>query len=136
MQKVGPAQKYLGCKKLPLYLQIQEFDGGVGHTPCALYVHFDKAAWVTRSLIRAIRCDLQECLLSKDCVAKLARERWIKRDQAKSGEDKMQTSGFLNQYSAPVRDLEKNFFAREPQIVLQHNQSTTDIVRRRRQAYR
>ena len=29
--------------------------------------------------------------------------------------------GFLNQYSAPVRNLEKNFFARELKIVLQHN---------------
>jgi len=27
----------------------------------------------------------------------------------------------LNQYSAPVRDLEKKFFARELKIVLQHN---------------
>jgi hypothetical protein len=27
----------------------------------------------------------------------------------------------LNQYSAPVPDLEKNFFARELKIVLQHN---------------
>jgi putative SOS response-associated peptidase YedK len=37
-------------------------------------------------------------------------------DQAKSGKNRIRTSGFLNQYSAPVRDLEKNFFARELKI--------------------
>ena len=42
-------------------------------------------------------------------------------DQAKSGKNRIRTSGFLNQYSAPVRNLEKNFFARELKIVLQHN---------------
>ena len=42
-------------------------------------------------------------------------------DQAKSGKNRIRTSGFLNQYSAPVRELEKNFFARELKIVLQHN---------------
>ena len=46
-------------------------------------------------------------------------------DQAKSGKNRIRTSGFLNQYSAPVRDLEKNFFARELKIVLQHNRTNS-----------
>ena len=62
---------------------------------------------------------------SSDCVAKLAREQWIKRNRARM---RIRTSGFLNQYSAPVRDLEKNFFARELKIVLQHNPSNSGHI--------
>ena len=46
-------------------------------------------------------------------------------DQAKSGKNRIRTSGFLNQYSAPVRNLEKNFFARELKIVLQQEVKRT-----------
>ena len=55
-------------------------------------------------------------------------------DQAKSGKNRIRTSGFLNQYSAPVRDLEKNFFARQLKIVLQHNQAEADMNRQARLA--
>jgi hypothetical protein len=49
-------------------------------------------------------------------------------DQAKSGKNRIGTSGILNQYSAPGRDLEKNFFARELKIVLQHNPPESDRI--------
>jgi hypothetical protein len=48
-------------------------------------------------------------------------------DQAKSGKNRIRTSDILNQYSAPGRDLEKNFFARELKIVLQHNRGEADM---------
>ena len=73
----------------------------------------------------------QQVALCRLCPRLCCKTRPRAVDQAKSGKNKIRTSGFLNQYSAPVRDLEKNFFARELKIVLQHNPPNYGRITRR-----